>query len=221
MRKLIWESFTAGQREGACFPFCALLCSHTPPRSFRDPPEPLGQNPSLLKSLQALCDLPAPPLWLCLLSPSLWVYYMVVSPEGEHLHRKDPTVLQLLRELRAQACLNQIQLLLAVTLHFGCLASCLLHAMLTGPTSQSPHTITYHSSKSAYRTWAVSGSFPVAIRMLFWGTPRKAESCSPDFPSDPELTTTLSLVLACLHHRDLKTSPVWLPFINGKFQQDN
>lgn len=49
-------------------------------------------------------------------------------------------------------------------------------------------SLTYHSSKSAFRTWCL-GSFPVAIRMLS-GAPRKAGSCSPDFLGDPRLTNS-------------------------------
>lgn len=45
--------------------------THTPLRSFSDAAEPSGQTLSPLGSLQALCDPPAPPLLLCLPSPTL------------------------------------------------------------------------------------------------------------------------------------------------------
>lgn len=160
------------KREGAYFPFCALLCSHTPPRSFSDPPEPLGQNLSLLRSLRGLCDLPAPPVWLCLLSPSLWVYYMVVSLEGESFTAKirshSPSAsmgalsASMFGPYIASSCSH-------IALQLPCILSVVRNAYRAHITvCWSCHSPTIHQ-RVLTEPWRCLGSFPVAICVLFWG----------------------------------------------------
>lgn len=159
--------------EGACSLslLCPFVFTHIPPESFSDSPEPLGQNLSFLGSRQALCGWPAPPLLLCLPSPSLWVYYMVVGRKGStFMARRRSHSPSAAMGAPSAACLDQIQLLLAVTLYFSCLASCNAHTAI----SWSPPSPTVHQ-RVLTEPWQCLGSFPVAVHMLS-GAPRKAGS---------------------------------------------
>lgn len=77
----------------------------------------------------------------------------------------------------------------SAALHLVCCMQC-LQGPHHNPLTQSP---TIHQ-RVLTEPWQCLGSFPVAIRTLFWGASRKAESCGPDFLGDPKLTTTLSFM---------------------------